>query len=52
MPRAGDRIRPPAFVGNLRRQWRAEMKWVAAAILAGAGIWAGATLAFYTKGTE
>jgi hypothetical protein len=28
------------------------MKWVAAAILAGAGIWAGATLAFYTRGTE
>ena len=28
------------------------MKWVAAAILAGAGIWAGATLAFYTRGNE
>jgi hypothetical protein len=28
------------------------MKWVAAAILAGAGIWAGATLAFFTRGTE
>lgn len=25
------------------------MKWVAAAILAGAGIWAGATLAFYAR---
>jgi hypothetical protein len=29
-----------------------KMKWVAAAILAGAGIWAGATLDFYTTGTE
>jgi hypothetical protein len=28
------------------------MKWVAAAMLAGAGIWAGATLAFFTRGTE
>jgi hypothetical protein len=28
------------------------MKWVAAAILAGAGIWVGATLAFFTAGTE
>jgi hypothetical protein len=28
------------------------MKWVAAVILAGAGIWAGATLAFFTTGTE
>jgi hypothetical protein len=27
------------------------MKWVAAAILAGAGFWAGATLAFYARGT-
>jgi hypothetical protein len=28
------------------------MKWGAAAILAGAGIWAGATLAFFTRGTD
>jgi hypothetical protein len=28
------------------------MRWVAAAILAGAGIWVGATLAFFTAGTE
>jgi hypothetical protein len=28
------------------------MKWVAAAILAGAGIWVGATLDFFTTGTQ
>ena len=35
-----------------RQEFGLKMRWVAAAILAGAGIWVGATLAFFTAGTE